>query len=196
MKRMITVSFVVLMFSVPVFAQGGLIGLFIDVWGENCCIEDIDDKNFRIIEVQVVHKFAPAASASQFTIQASDGFTGAYLGEEIPASMPAGGFFGNSQRGIAIGYGECYDTNVHILTIRYFLYGTSAPMSYLEVVEYPGVYPTPGIFMVDCSNPADPLLLPAAGGRAYINSDGSVTCTDITPTQNTTWGGIKALYAE
>jgi hypothetical protein len=192
MKRMITVTFVILLFGVPVMAQGGLIGLFIDTWGDECCIVDIDKEKIRIIEVQVVHKFAPEAGAAQFSIQASDGFTGVYLGEEIPASLP-GGCIGNSQRGISIAYGACQSSPVHILTIRYYMYGTSAPMSYLEVVEDPTAIP-PGINMVDCNH--NPQMFPALGGRAYINNDGSINCKTTTPTRTTTWGGIKALYAE
>lgn len=190
MKRMITLVFVSLIFSVPVMAQGGLIGLYIDAWGNEC---DIEDTRYRIIEVQVVHKFAPSAGAAQFAIQGSSGFTGVYLGEEIPASLPWGAGIGNSQRGISLAYGECRHNTVHILTIRYILYGTSAPLSYLEVIAHPTARP-PGIYMVDCSTPV-PELYTAVGGRAYINNDGSANCT-TTPVRTTTWGGIKALYAE
>ena len=67
-------------------------------------------------------------------------------------------------------------------------------MSYIEVVADPKANP-PGIYMVDCSSPNYPVLLTAVGGRAYINNDGSANCT-TTPVRITTWGGIKALYAE
>ncbi|NIO00803.1 MAG: hypothetical protein GTO42_01475 [Candidatus Latescibacteria bacterium] len=185
MKRLLLLGVVVLFISTVSFAQGGLIGLYIDPWGDDC---DIEDCKVEIINVYVVHKFAPSPSACQFMIVSSDGFTGAYLGEETP--LMNGCMFGNSQRGISIAYGECASTPVHILTLRYYLYGTSKPNSYLQVVGDP-TNVTPGIYIVDCTTP--PTLIPAIGGRAYINGDGTVSCS-TTPVEPTSWGRIKSLY--
>jgi hypothetical protein len=181
------------MLSAAAMAQGGLSGLYIDPWGNEC---DFDDNGFGIIDVLVVHKFAPEAGAVEFMVRTSPGFTGTYPGEEI--MIPNGAKCGNSYSGISFAYGECLSSPIHILTIRYVLYGTSAPLSYLKVVADSHAHP-PGIYMVDCNRPY-PNLLPALGGRACINNDGTVNCTttpeQVTPTQVPTWGGIKALYAE
>ncbi len=193
MKRLIFPVLLILLYSVPSFAQGGLIGLFVDPWGNICDI--VDHCDVEIVDVLVVHKDAPGATAAEFAIEASSGFTGIYLGEEISASLPTGACIGNSQRGIAIAYGKCLYSPIHILTIRYLLCGTSEPNSYLQVVADPRALPEPGIWMADCAWP--PLLHPALGGRAYFNNDGSVVCSEIpTRTRPTSWGQIKALYRD
>jgi hypothetical protein len=189
MRRLLVLLAVILISGGTAMAQGGLIGLYIDTWGDDC---DIYDNGHGIIEVQVVHKFAPQAAAAQFSVITSPGFTGAYLGEELPASL-LGGLFGNSQRGISIAYAECRSSPIHILTMKYYMFGTSARNSYIEVVADPTAKP-PGIYMVDCAVPF-PTLYTAVGGRAYINNDGTASCT-TTPVRSTTWGGIKAMYAE
>jgi hypothetical protein len=187
MKRLLILALVVIFYCVPSFAQGGLIGLYLDTWGEICDIDDCDI-GINILEVQVVHKHAPEVGASRFMIVASEGFTGTYLGEEV---IEPGGGLGNSQRGISIAYGECFSTPRHILTVRYLIYGTSEKNSYLEVVADATCPHRDDVHMVDCSDP--PYLYPAIGGRAYINGDGTLSCT-TTPVQPTSWGQIKALY--
>jgi hypothetical protein len=186
MKKILILALAVIFYAVPSFAQGGLIGVYLDTWGEICDIDDCDLGTTTILEVQIVHKLAPCATASQFMVVTSSGFTGTYLGEEVPD--PFGGF-GNSRYGIAIAYGDQYSSPIHILIIRYLIYGTSAPNSYIEVVADPDE--SRGIIMTDCNNP--PLVHPALGGRAYVNGDGTFSCT-TTPIQDASWGQIKALY--
>jgi hypothetical protein len=193
MKRLLILALAVIFFALPSFAQdeqGGLIGIYLDRWGETCDIDDCDFGKTTVLEVQIVHNLAPCVKGSQFMIVASSGFTGTYLGEEIPD--PIAGFIGNSQSGMMIGYGGEYETPLHILTVRYLIYGTSEPNSYLEVVadaSSPFGYETP--IVVTCDNSGN--TYPAVGGRAYINGDGTFSCT-TTPVHVVTWGQIKALY--
>jgi hypothetical protein len=191
MKKLLILALVVIFYCIPSFAQdgqGGLIGLYLDTWGELCDIDDCEI-GVTILEIQVVHKLAPCAAGSQFMIETSDGFTGSYLGEEFPDHIPGG--FGNSRTGLAIGYGDILPSPIHILTVRYLIYGTSEPNSYIRVIgdSSPPSYDTP--IMADCSDP--PELHPALGGTAYINGDGTLSCT-TTPIEPKTWGQIKALY--
>jgi len=191
MKKILIPALIVIFFAIPSFAQdgqGGLIGIYLDTWGEICDIEDCDLGSITVLEVRIIHKLAPEASASQFMIVESSGFTGSYLGEEIPETF---GGLGNSRHGIALSYGTCYATPVQIMTVRYLIYGTSAPNSYIEVVGDPDESGGRGVVMVDCSD--SPLLHPALGGRAYINGDGMFSCTTM-PVELKTWGQIKALY--
>jgi hypothetical protein len=190
MKRLLILALVVIFYSVPSFAQGGLIGIYLDTWGELCDIDDCEEGKITVLEVQVVHKLAPCATGSQFMIITSEGFTGTYLGEELPD--PIGGCMGNSQTGVAIGYSAHLICPIHIMTVRYLIYGTSEPNSYIEVVadaSSPFHYETP--MMTDCSDIHQ--IHPAIGGRAYINGDGTFSCT-TTPVEIKTWGQIKALY--
>ncbi len=184
MKRLIVLLLIILLYSVPSSSQGGFIGLYLDPWGGIC---EIEDCKLDILNVYVVHKLTPAASASQFRVISSSGFTGVYLGDVVPQDMDIL-LYGSSQDGIAIAYGGCYESPVHILTIRYLVYGTSEPNSYIEVVGDSNSI-TPGLIMVDCNAN----MYEAMGGRAYINGDGSFSCSP-TPTASPSWGGIKALY--
>jgi hypothetical protein len=189
MKRLLIPALAVIFYTVPTFAQGGLIGIYLDKWGEICDIDDCDEGSVTVLEVRIIHKLAPEISGSQFMIVASSGFTGTYLGEEYPETFCA---HGNSRYGISIAYGQCYSSPLNILTVRYLIYGTSEKNSYMEVVadaSSPHPYETP--VMVDCDDP--PNLLEAVGGRAYINGDGTFSCT-TTPVKITSWGQIKALY--
>jgi len=191
MKRLLIPALAVIFFTIPSFAQdgqGGLIGIYLDTWGEICDIDDCDLGSVTVLEVRIIHKLAPEASASQFMIVESSGFTGSYLGEEIPETFTG---FGNSRHGIALGYAGCYESPVHIMTVRYLIYGTSAPNSYIEVVGDPDEHLGWGVIMTDCDH--FPEIHPALGGRAYINGDGLFSCT-TTPVEPKTWGQIKALY--
>jgi hypothetical protein len=187
MKKVLIIALLVIFYSVPSFSQGGLIGIYLDTWGELCDIEDCDI-GITVLEVQVVHKLAPCATAAQFMVVASEGFTGSYLGEEV---IEPGGGLGNSQRGISVAYGDLFSTPKHIMTVRYLIYGTSEPNSYLEIVADTSHRDHETPLMTDCNSP--PLLHPALGGRAYINGDGTFSCT-TTPVELKTWGQIKALY--
>ena len=185
MKRLLAFVFLGLLLPMVTFAQGGLIGLYVDRWGGIC---DIADSGIDIIDVYVIHKYTSGATASQFRVVASVGFTGVYLGEEIPLQW--GACIGNSQHGIALAYAHCHTSPIHILTIRYLLNGTSAPNSYLKVVGHPDPrIPDPKLAMVDCDSNTHPVL----GGIAYINNDGSADCA-ATPVETQTWGRIKSLY--
>ncbi|MEE9268824.1 MAG: hypothetical protein V3V49_01035 [Candidatus Krumholzibacteria bacterium] len=132
-----------------------------------------------ILTVYVVHdKMTTGHVSVEFMVSGGGGFTGTWLDETVQQPV----FVGSSPNGIRIAYNFCLSPPNHVLTIRYFLSGTSATNSYLQVLPHPEE-PTQQIIVQDCSF----WLSPAAGGTLRVNPS-------VVPTEATTWGRIKALY--
>jgi hypothetical protein len=189
MKRLFLAALALLLCHAVAFGQG-YIGIFADPQGTNC---EIEEAYPGVMQVYVVHVDAPEGSASDFAVVAGPGFTGVYLGDILAA--PNGLAVGNAPTGVAVGYGECLQSPIHILTISYYVSGTSDPCSSLEVV--PGNDPN-GIVSVDCSGN---LVVLEVGGKANFNvsqvSEGSCNCADpLSPLADelTTWGHVKAMF--
>ncbi len=183
MKKAALLTIAMLCVASLVFAQGGSIGVFGDPGGTDC---NIIDAAPALLSVYVVHVNVPGATASQFAAPAPACMASAsYLsdGSVFPVTI------GNSQTGVAIGYGACYAGPVHILTINFFGSGLTTACCYYEVVPDPLVA-SGQIEVVDCVEN----LLFATGGIGIVNADGTCFC-DV-PTQDTTWGQVKSLYSE
>ena len=191
------------------FAQAGGIGIFSDAGAYLDCT--IVDAAPCLHPVYVVHKLCPGATASRFMVVSSGGFNMTYTGEihNMPVS------FGNSQTGVCLSYGACLHSDILLITINYFGQGLSGVCSFLEVVADP-TSPSGNIEMMDCSGN----VLAASSWKLYVNSDGSCGCwidpfvdrvadakplkkatVDVPgdfcyplPTQNGSWGQVKALY--
>ncbi len=166
------------------FGQTGSIGPYADVIGEICDFKDI---NPGLITVHIVHVSSGGSSASQFMVQTYGGASLTYVGE----SSPFQSILGNSQIGVAIAYGTCMLSPIHIMTINYFGNGLSSDCSGLEIVPDP-VLAVQEVLIADCADP--PEILIAAGSRAVINNDGSCPCGPSE--EHSSWGKIKSLYQE
>jgi len=167
-------------------APGGTIAVFADPLGENCYPQDIAPGLFQ---VYVVHINDNAMTGSEFRVLAGEGFTGVYLGE-YPGST---GFVtvGYAFEGIAMGYGRCFPTPIHLLTMSFYVQGSSRSCCYFRVVADPR---TGGLSGVTCDFEA----VPAEGGTTYVNPDGTCACRipgHPTPVEPSTWGQVKAMYA-
>jgi hypothetical protein len=172
------------------FGQGGgYIGIFADPLGSSC---EFEEAYPGVIQVYVVHVDAPEARAAQFMVAQSNKFTGAYLGEAMGFEGLA---FGNSQTGLEVAYSTCVPSPIHILTISYYIDGTSDPCSYLEVVPDPS---EDEILMIGCYS--FDLIVLDVGGRMNFNVAAAADdcdCADPVapvPVEKTTWGHVKALY--
>jgi hypothetical protein len=99
---------------------------------------------------------------------------------------------GNSQSGVTVIYALCFGApiQIHVLTINYFGYGTTPPCCVYRPTAHPHA-PSGQIEVYDC----DYNLLFGTAGCAVINPDASCPCW-ATPTEQSTWGKVKALYAE
>ena len=188
MRRSTLLLLVALCVPLATHAQvPGHIGIYGNPEATKCHIEDIFP---RTIQAYVVHALHDGAMAGAFTVSSSEGFTGVFLGDiEAPGMLK----FGSAPTGVDIGYGGCHFTLTHVLTVTYYLDGRSQPCSYLEITPTTSGNTT-GILMVRCDQELDY----AEGGRAYVNGNASCQCFAAgspTPTERSTWGGIKDMYA-
>lgn len=189
MKRLMSLLVVALLAPAGARAQGGHIGVYGDSLGTQC---RIDVPTSGIVKIFVVHKLGAPTGGSEFTVSSGGNFNGVYLGEYFGTNAVS---FGNSQTGIAIGYGGCWYDQVHILTVSYYVPSEPPVCSYIDIVDFDlfGNAP-PGIHSVDC----DGNMWDALGGRAYVNGDGTCDCATpnntTTPVEESTWGAIKTVY--
>ena len=161
--------------NAPAQLGGGTVALYSDsLFTDSTYVDNVPS----VLHVYVVHQdFFALASAIQFRIERSAGFTGTWLSESSPFFPLVGG---DSQTGVAISYGGCKTPPLLLLDIMYFAHGTSGPCSYLASTAHP---PSPfgKIEVVTCQE-----TVFAEPGRLRVN------CT--VPVEETTWGRVKALY--
>ncbi|UCH84333.1 MAG: hypothetical protein JSW50_01195 [Candidatus Latescibacterota bacterium] len=97
---------------------------------------------------------------------------------------------GNSQTGVAIGFGSCEQQPIHVLTINFFYQGPANECCFLWVRPSPDVA-SGEIELVDCNN----TLYYGKGGAAIIDPDEN-DCIQYVATELSTWGKVKSLYAD
>jgi hypothetical protein len=157
--------------------------IFGDPGGADCAVYDTQPNT--VVSVYVFQLFAPESFAAQFSVPIPACAVGlTWLGDTHVFLAT----IGESPTGIAMGFGACYSTPVHVLTINYFGMGASEECCLLRVEPDYRETP-PGIYMTDC----DFVMFPATGGAAIINPNEGCPCISV-PTQETTWGRVKALY--
>jgi hypothetical protein len=114
----------------------------------------------------VVKPGVGGATGLQFAAPKPSCFTGIYL-----ADVPPGGLLtiGNSQTGISIALGGCFELPVHALTIQYFGLGTTPPCCDYPVIRDPAAV---DVIVVDCSF----IEWSSTGLPAIFNSNESCPC--------------------
>ncbi|MFQ5511348.1 MAG: hypothetical protein ACE5EO_05815 [Candidatus Krumholzibacteriia bacterium] len=163
------------------FGQAGAIGTYADPGGIEC---NVTDNVPGLMPVYVVHTIAPGATASQFAAPMPACMLGAvYLSDSqvFPVTI------GNSQDGVAIGYGVCLASPIHVLTINYFGNGGTTTCCMYAVVPDPNA-PSGRIEVVDCGGP----LAFGTGLVHPVNADANCNCQPAV--LETTWGRLKSLY--
>jgi hypothetical protein len=181
MKKVVFLTVALVFAASMAFAQAGSVGIFGDPGGTDC---NLLDTVAGLTPYYVVHVNA-VATASQFWAPQPACLTATYLSDTGVFAVT----IGNSQTGVAVGYGSCQAGNIHVLTINYFTSGTTPPCCYYPILPDP-VIESGEIEVTDCNY----VLLYASGGIGIINADGSCQC-DV-PTEDSTWGKVKSLYAE
>jgi hypothetical protein len=162
---------------------GGTIGVYSMADGADCNIHDLAP---GLLKVYVVHTGIVAATASQFFAPMPSCMTGAAWLSDDPQFPVA---LGNSQTGIAIAYGGCMPSPIHILTINYFAGGTTQECCYYPVLPDPSVV-SGQIEVVNC----DEHLVYADGLVSVVNPVMGCYC-GVIKVKETTWGKVKSLYA-
>ena len=164
---------------------GGTIGLYADPAGAYC---DVRDDVPGTLDIYVVHSNIPEATGVQFSAPIPDCMTGAiWVGDTKPFVVT----LGNSQTGVAIGYGSCLEGPIHVLTIHYQTSGTSETCCEYPILPHPGIE-SGRIESVDCW---ENLYTDVVARPAIVNADAQCQCGGgALPTHETTWGRLKALY--
>ena len=186
MRKMIFLALVIVASASLAVAQtGGGIGIFSDNGGNDC---NLWDNVAGLCAYYIVHKSIPGsipgATASQFSAPAPACLLAMWLSDT--AIFPV--TIGNSQAGVAIGYGGCLPLPLHVLTMNFFCQGITAPCCLYRVQPDP-VIPSGQIEVSDCNF----VIQFGTGLCAIVNPDASCPCW-ATPVEETTWGKVKAIY--
>lgn len=177
LRRVFGLAALFLLIACSGFAQSGQIGIYSDAGGSSGAL----DNTTGFMQAYCVHINSSGATACQFAIEIS-GTPLTYLGESSQFDV-----IGNSPNGVAVAYGGCRTSPIHVLTINYS--GTSTACDRIKIMPDPTATP-PGIYVTDCATPV-PNLLTARGGWAVINPDN--TCPDDLINESS-WGRIKSIY--
>jgi hypothetical protein len=187
MKKTLLITLVIMLSASMAFAQAGRIGLFGDATGavESC---GITDGTAGLLPIYVVHVETAGATACQFRAPAPACLlaSGASWLSDAPVFAVN---IGDSQNGIAIGYGACLTAPIHVLTIQFFASGTTAPCCVYEVIPDDDVL-SGEVEVVDCEG----TIIFGVGQSGVINPDATCACVDIVPVQDSSWGKIKSLF--
>jgi hypothetical protein len=187
MKKLLVTAIVLAVTASVALAQqtDERIGLFSDIGGTDCTITD---QVPGLVAIYAVNINTNGTTACQFraTAPACIG-TGSWLSDTAVFPVTVN----NSQVGVAVGYGTCQVAPIHVLTINFFLQGTSDTCCVYPVTPDPSV-PSGEIEFVDCLNN----LLFGKGQSGMINAFRPECACDqfSVPAENTSWGRIKEMY--
>jgi hypothetical protein len=185
MKKVLSISLVLTLCAGAAFA--GHFGTYSDDQGMTCALTNFVPFPGKT-QAFVIQKFNNAgATGAQFGILDQSGL--AFAGYTSPYIVL--GTLDN----LNIGYGPCIAGDVKVMTLEWFaLPGTFTCANKVTLVPATAT-PVPGeIVIVLC----DFTYAVASGGILYVGPD-SQGCVDPTgcdpvPVNETTWGGVKALY--
>ena len=181
MKKVVFLSVAMLLAASMAFGQVGSIGIFGDVYGTDC---NLADNMPGLAAYYVVYVWHGGVTGAQFAAPQPACLAAAFLSFATVWPVNIG-----DQNGISIGMGQCAAPPTHLLTLQYFAQGLTGPCCYYPILPHPDA--TSGkVEGVDCT------FLPTfpTAGVGIVNADQSCLC-DV-PTQDTTWGQVKSLFAE
>jgi hypothetical protein len=192
----VSIAFLVLQVSLADAQVHGQLQLYNDQSGVDCIIQDLP--GLVTVSVYYFNYFGDEGiSALQFGAPAPTCFVGAiWLGDQTPWPIWIGDSQMNDPSGLSIALGGCQTPPVHIANIVYFAQGLSQTCCPYPVIKAPlDNHPEfPGMPIgVDCALP-DPGVFGIVAGTSYINGNHTCPCIWPVPVQETTWGGVKALY--
>jgi len=176
MKRILLIGVCLVFGASMAFAQNGSIAVFSDPGGSSCSWTDVGP---AVQPVYVFHVFSPGATASEW--QLNGPATWSHLGDNSEFALT----IGTSISGVSVSYGGCLAGNFMLMTVNFFGSGLEGACTLFNIDAAPG---KTGIQVIDCS---DGRAFPP-GGAGIVNTDGTCDCS--VPVEETTWGGIKALY--
>ncbi|HKW13802.1 MAG TPA: hypothetical protein VJS69_04880 [Candidatus Krumholzibacteria bacterium] len=158
----------------------GSIGVYADAGGSNCEISDPGGGALQLIYIVETNDLVPVGG-SAWKLEWDAGMTMTWIGETTP-------YFhvGSAKDGISMTYSPCQGGTFLIDTVSMTSAGTSTPCSHFRLVDHP----TQGLIIARCSS-YDPM--PLIPGDGIVNADATCHC-NLSATEPTTWGRVKALY--
>ena len=181
MKKTLLLTVVLVLGATMAFAQNGSIGIFADNQGTNCNLPFAAGiQNYYFVHVNAV-----GASGSQWAAPAPTCLSAVRLADLAVFAVN----LGNTTAGITIGYGICKVGTFHIMTALYQVLAPASACCRWSVVADPSLS-SGKIEIPDCLFN----LTYGTGGQGILNSN--PTCNCNVPTEDTTWGQVKALYTE
>jgi hypothetical protein len=182
MRKTLLLACVLVLAATMAWAQvpNGSIGIFADNGGVSCNLPSTGSVMYYFVHVNAV-----GATASQWAAPKPACLNGTRITDIAVFAIN----FGNTNDGITIGYPTCKTGTFHIMTVMYSV-TTADPCCYFSVVADPNLA-SGKIEIPDC----DYNMQYGTGGQGILNSS-VPTCDCNVPTESTTWGQMKALYAE
>jgi len=188
MRKILTIALALTMCASASMALTDTIGLYRDAAGTNCTVSPAA---FGLVTVYIVHD-SDGGRVAKFKINDN-------LGLVPTGTSVTPGFvsIGTYAAGIEIAYPNCMTGKFVIGTMGYFYQLESMTCARnMQVVPHPGSEIPGSVIAVDCNTPFGNIET-AIGGRLWGGNDAEVCGGCFEPavsTQESTWGGIKALY--
>lgn len=184
MKNVLILTVVLLFGASLAFAQAGSIGIYSDETGTSCNLTAIPGLAFYYF----LHVNTTGARVSEWAAPVPACFAATYLGYYAEDGWTV---LGNPETGVSIAYaGDCFTGTFVILKALYSVTGSAPTCCHWTV----GPNVRLGRSQIEGSDCDFHLIYPAAG-KGIINATPTCPCGAV-PTEQTTWGGVKALYAE
>ena len=186
MKKNVLLASLILLSAHTAGAQqaAGVISIYMDVQGSDCGLVagGVPTNTWNL-----VHVLTTGATAIQFQATMPACATGImFLSDQ--AQFPV--TVGDSQTGVAIGYGVCLTGPIHVLSIVSF--GSTANTCCNYPITGDPDTPSGTVEVVDC---AGNLLTNVPSQAGMINSTAGCLCGNP-PVEASTWGRVKSLYSD
>lgn len=185
MRRVLPIAFVMLLGATVAFAGVGRVGAFGDAAGTTCVItQPPAGGTFYVYLVHIE----------------TDGVFGASFWAPKPACLNASHLadinafpvvVGTTQTGYGVGYGTCKTEPFLVCSILFTSLGPSSDCCVYYILPDPNIGPNADYEFSNCD--FETVL---GGGKAgVVNQTAACSCEDI-PTEDSSWGKIKALYSQ
>ncbi|UCG51585.1 MAG: hypothetical protein JSW58_15585, partial [Candidatus Latescibacterota bacterium] len=166
MRSLVLSLIIIVVLTAVAAAQAPIVAVYADASGDQCNIVDSTGP----LAFYVVVTDAGGLTGVQFAAPMPGCFTGVtYLDDTRPFPVT----LGNSQDGVAIGFGACLQTPVHVLTINYASNGEIGDCCVYPIIGDPNL-PSGEIELTEC----DFDIVYGQSGPSTINGNASCPCSD------------------
>jgi hypothetical protein len=165
----------------PQLPTGGYFGVYADVGGTDC---NLQDPGTGIVTYYIVHMGMQGATAAEFEVQ-FNGFTGTLVGATSPFQTA---MIDPQEGSFTIAYGACLPSPAHVATLRFNSTSASPACASVSIVPHPI---SGRIGVVDCNQN----YIDATGKTSYFNNDGTCPCS-VPTIPGSDWTKIRTIFEE